>query len=97
VVYALALEAALSGLGACARTGATSCVAGSIVDSCTAGTPAAADATCNGIDDDCDGSTDEEFVSVATSCGVGACARTGATSCVAGAIVASCTASSQSP
>ncbi len=80
------------GVGACASAGTTSCVLGDEVDSCTAGTPAADDATCDGIDDDCSGTADEDYVSLATSCGVGACAATGATSCVAGDVANSCTA-----
>jgi hypothetical protein len=80
------------GVGACASTGTTSCVSGSVVDSCTAGTPATNDSICNGLDDDCDGATDEEYVSVGTTCGVGACASTGTTSCAAGSVVDSCTA-----
>ena len=32
------------------------------------------DADCDGVDDDCDGQIDEDFVEAATSCGVGACA-----------------------
>ena len=32
------------------------------------------DANCNGIDDDCDGAIDEDFVTSGTSCGVGECA-----------------------
>ncbi|MCB9601659.1 MAG: hypothetical protein H6720_15150 [Sandaracinus sp.] len=79
------------GVGACGASGATSCVDGSVVDSCSPGTPAANDATCNGIDDDCNGSVDEDFASTSTSCGVGACGATGATSCVGGALVDSCT------
>ncbi|MDP1828514.1 MAG: hypothetical protein Q8L48_34930 [Archangium sp.] len=43
--------------------------------------------TCNGLDDDCDGDTDEGQMTA--TCGVGACARTTAT-CVDGG-VASCT------
>ena len=70
------------GAGACARTGATSCVAGQVQDSCAAGTPSP-DTTCDGVDEDCDGVTDEAYAPVATSCGVGACAATGVTSCVA--------------
>ena len=80
------------GVGACAGTGTTTCVAGAVVDSCVAGTPAASDATCNGIDEDCSGTADEDYVSTATSCGVGACAGTGTTTCVAGAVVDSCVA-----
>ncbi len=35
---------------------------------------AADDATCDGLDDDCDGDTDEDHISTPTGCGVGACA-----------------------
>ena len=48
------------------------------------------DATCDGVDDDSDGIFDEDFVSTPTTCGVGACASTGATSCVSGHVVDSC-------
>ena len=34
---------------------------------------------CNGFDDDCDGVTDEDYASVPTTCGVGACSSTGTT------------------
>lgn len=78
------------GVGACARTGATACTAGAVTDSCVPGTAAATDATCNGIDEDCSGLADEDFASQATSCGVGACARSGATSCLDGALADSC-------
>ena len=44
---------------ACASTGVTSCVGGAVLDSCTPGSGAADDTTCDGIDDDCDGSIDE--------------------------------------
>jgi hypothetical protein len=49
------------------------------------------DATCDGIDDDCDNETDEDYVPVDTSCGVGACAATGSSSCVAGVVQPNCT------
>jgi hypothetical protein len=78
------------GTGACASTGATSCVSGTVVDSCTEGTPAASDSTCNAVDDDCNGAADEDFVTSATSCGTGACVGTGTRSCVSGAVVDSC-------
>ena len=72
------------GIGACARSGSTSCPAGALepVNSCVAGEPAAGDASCNGIDDDCDGETDEDYAAEPTSCGVGACAAVGYTRCV---------------
>ncbi|MGM0577276.1 MAG: MopE-related protein, partial [Myxococcota bacterium] len=82
------------GTGACASTGTTSCVAGEVTDSCEAGTPAASDATCDGVDDDCDGMTDEDYAPEETSCGTGACASTGTTSCVAGEVTDSCEAGS---
>ncbi len=59
-------------------------------DSCEALAPAADDATCDGIDDDCNGATDEDFVVVATACGVGACAAAGENVCRGGAVVDTC-------
>src|SRR5262245_40103622 len=79
------------GLGACVRTGTVSCVAGSAVDSCEPGTPLAPnDATCDDVDDDCDGQTDENVVPVMSSCAMGACATMGTIACVNGALVDSC-------
>ena len=45
---------------------------------------------CDGEDDDCDGSTDEDYLALATSCGVGACGAVGSRACVAGAVVDTC-------
>lgn len=39
---------------------------------------------CNGVDDDCDLSIDEDYASTSTNCGVGVCASTGSTTCVDG-------------
>ena len=47
-------------MGRCAAHGNTSCSNGTIVDSCTAGSPLANDATCDGIDDDCDGAIEND-------------------------------------
>ena len=44
------------GEGACASTGIYDCIAGSMIDTCVAGTPGTE--TCNGLDDDCDGTPD---------------------------------------
>jgi hypothetical protein len=49
------------------------------------------DTSCDGFDDDCDGSVDEEFVSQVTTCGVGTCAATGMTICEAGEVRSTCT------
>ncbi len=59
--------------------------------------PGAPDAVCDGVDDNCSGTADEGYVPVPTSCGVGACARTGATSCVHGTVVNGCTPGAPQP
>jgi len=65
-------------------------VSGVIEDTCTPGAPAADDATCDGVDDDCDGAFDEDYLSVPTSCGVGACTASGISSCAGGTVQDSC-------
>ena len=78
-------------MGACLSAGATSCVSGSVLNSCQAGTPTS-DANCDGVDNDCDSSTDEHYVVTSTSCGLGVCASTGSKTCVSGSESDSCTA-----
>jgi hypothetical protein len=84
-------QATSCGVGACAATGQTTCVDGSAGDTCTPGTPAADDATCDGLDNDCDGGIDEDYMSMATTCGLGECAATGQTTCVSGSEGDTCT------
>jgi hypothetical protein len=48
------------------------------------------DAVCNGVDDNCNGAVDEGYVPTPTSCGVGACARTGQLVCISGAVNNTC-------
>ncbi len=84
-------SATACGVGACAAHGESDCVLGEVVDGCQVGLPAADDATCDGVDDDCDGSSDEEYGALATACGVGACQRVGNTSCAQGLVVDDCT------
>jgi hypothetical protein len=80
------------GVGACARTGTETCVAGGwINNTCTPGTPEGSDTTCDGIDNNCNGTVDEGYVPTATNCGVGACARTGQNVCQSGTIINTCT------
>ena len=78
------------GVGACVRSGSLACVNGSTSDTCAPGTPAANDATCDGIDDDCSGQKDEDYVPVSSSCGYGVCASTGTVTCVSGSTSDSC-------
>jgi hypothetical protein len=80
--------------GVCAA-GTTACQAGAPL--CLPDMPASPDdAVCNGLDDDCDGAVDEEYLPQATSCGLGICGAAGTRSCVAGSEVDSCTPGSPS-
>ena len=78
------------GVGACRRDGAARCVAGQTVETCTPGQPAANDASCDGVDDDCDGRPDEDYVERPTECGAGVCAAVGAVTCRNGGEVNTC-------
>ncbi|MCB9535117.1 MAG: hypothetical protein H6704_02555 [Myxococcales bacterium] len=71
------------GVGLCARDGRVVCVGGA--PTCDAAQGLAVDEACNGLDDDCDGSSDEDFP-LAGPCmvGTGGCARPGAVACGAG-------------
>jgi TolB-like protein len=79
------------GVGACRSTGSTSCVEGKVIDNCVSEAPLnAIDSTCDGIDNNCNGQIDEGYVSMTTTCGVGACSSTASTSCVGGRVIGSC-------
>ncbi len=68
-----------AGLGACAAVGVTICD-GALRCEAAVGAPAAE--ACNGIDDDCDGRTDEDYgVGAGCSAGIGLCRRAGSTRC----------------
>ncbi len=85
------------GEGSCGDSGETICINGQEEDTCAPGTPALNDASCDGVDDDCDGVTDEDYLPQETQCGVGACASTGLLSCVNGAEQDSCIAGDPAP
>ena len=48
------------------------------------------DLVCDGVDDDCDEVTDEDFVSSDIQCGTGVCRADGSRQCVGGQIVETC-------
>jgi hypothetical protein len=84
------VQTSACGIGACTSTGIRECMQGALSDSCQPREPLPDDSTCNGLDDDCDGSVDEDYAGAVTSCGRGACLRTGAMVCSAGTLSNSC-------
>lgn len=75
-----------NGVGACAQAGTTNCVAGQLVCDAVPGAPAAE--TCNNVDDDCDGSVDDNvaqncYTGPAGTQDVGTCGA-GVSTCAAG-------------
>ena len=80
------------GTGACLVETTSTCIDGEVDDTCTPGEPAADDASCNGVDDDCNGEVDEDYAPEASACGQGACAASGELTCVDGNLVDTCVA-----
>ncbi|MBW2974892.1 hypothetical protein KY366_04205 [Candidatus Woesearchaeota archaeon] len=72
------------GIGACEADGLMQCINGKEEDSCTEGTPEIEDDTCDGIDEDCDGTADEDYEETATTCGTGVCEANGLLQCING-------------
>jgi hypothetical protein len=86
------------GVGACRRTGALVCGADGASAVCGATAGSSSSEVCDGVDNDCDGSTDEGFnVGTACSAGVGECRQTGALACAADGLSAVCGAIAGAP
>src|SRR5690606_11472892 len=66
------------GVGVCRRSGATVCAAGAPV--CNVAPGGGGAEQCNGLDDDCDGAVDEDFMLGSACGGLGAC-RVGVIAC----------------
>ena len=79
----------ICGEGECESNGGVVCEDGEWVDTCAPGDPA--DEVCDWLDNDCDGSIDEDLGSTPTGCGSGLCAATGELVCQGGAWVDTCT------
>ncbi|MFH1073229.1 MAG: DUF4215 domain-containing protein, partial [Nanoarchaeota archaeon] len=69
------------GTGACTSLGQLQCTQGNINDTCRPGIPALNDSGCDGIDDNCNGQVDEEYLITNSTCGTGACTSLGQLQC----------------
>jgi hypothetical protein len=78
------------GAGVCAATGEVQCVNGREVDTCVPGLPTGDDTTCNGVDEDCDGLTDDGVAPIPNTCGLGECMKAGTLKCIGGIFVNTC-------
>ena len=87
------------GVGACKRFGVTKCTADATGTECSVTAGAPATEKCNGVDDDCDGTIDEDFPTLGSSCtvGVGTCTRTGNVVCDAAQTGTTCSVAPGSP
>jgi hypothetical protein len=85
-------ETTTCGLGVCASTGSRTCRNGTLEEIiCTPGPQnEPSDITCDGLDGDCNGAVDEDFIIIPTSCGDGACASSGQLECQGGTEVDTC-------
>ena len=52
--------------------------------------PSAPDAICDGVDSNCSGTADDEYIVTVTTCGTGVCSSNGALTCVSGAEIDTC-------
>ncbi len=87
------------GVGSCRRQGFRTCSEDGLEVVCSAVAVEPSEETCNGLDDDCDATTDEGFVDVNTACsvGIGACRRSGVNQCTADGASVTCGARAGEP
>ncbi|MGM0556103.1 MAG: MopE-related protein [Myxococcota bacterium] len=88
-----------AGTGECLASGAVVCSADELGTTCdaTPGSPTAE--TCDGLDNDCDGATDEDFSDLGMTCavGTGECQSAGAYVCTTDGSATTCDATAGSP
>jgi uncharacterized delta-60 repeat protein len=78
------------GQGVCSSTGQNICQNFQTINTCIPSQPTGNDDNCNGVDEDCDGNADNNYVPTPTSCGIGACSSTGQLICSNGQVSGTC-------